>query len=55
MAYVTDKPAFGARLFPSREKAARPKRRLEFGTFTYGLPLMVVFFGLWEIAPASAG
>jgi NitT/TauT family transport system permease protein len=52
MAYVTDKPAFGARLFQSRKRSApKARRRRELGTFAYGLPLMVAFLGLWEIAP----
>lgn len=52
MAYVSDKPAFGAGFFPSRRKDASPrKRHVEFGTLTYGLPLLVAFFALWEIAP----
>lgn len=55
MAYISDKtgPSVGIlplwrRLAPAR---SRGKRRLEFGTFTYGLPLLVIFFALWEIAP----
>jgi NitT/TauT family transport system permease protein len=53
MAYVTDKTILGAELSPARPKRTTPraKRRIEFGAASYGLPLMVVFFGLWEIAP----
>ncbi len=53
MAYVTDKTAFGARLTSgsNTKRAPKVRRRLEFGTFIYGLPLMVAFLALWEIAP----
>ncbi|MDM9645520.1 ABC transporter permease [Rhizobium sp. S163] len=53
MAYAADKTAFGARLTSGNNTKRAPKvrRRLEFGTFIYGLPLMVVFLALWEIAP----
>ena len=53
MAYITDKSAFGTRLSSGSKPKQAPeaRRRLEFGTFTCGLPLMVAFLALWEIAP----
>ncbi|MFS2151306.1 ABC transporter permease [Rhizobium sp. Rhizsp42] len=53
MAYVTEKTTFGARLTSgsNTKRAPKVRRRLEFGTFIYGLPLMVAFLALWEIAP----
>lgn len=55
MAYVSDKTGLGAGFLPLWRRRAparsRGRHRLEFGTFTYGLPLLVIFFALWEIAP----
>jgi NitT/TauT family transport system permease protein len=55
MAFVTDKSGFVPAVTPrSRDKAAparRNGRRLNLGTFGYGLPLLIAFFVFWEIAP----
>ena len=55
MAFVTDKSGFVPAVTPrSRDKAAparRKGRRLNLGTFGYGLPLLIAFFVFWEIAP----
>ena len=53
MAYVSDKPGFGAGFLPlwRRPSRVRGKRGRELGTFAYGLPLLLAFFALWEIAP----
>ncbi|MEZ2127183.1 MULTISPECIES: ABC transporter permease [unclassified Sinorhizobium] len=57
MAYVSDKTGLGAGFWPLWRRRAPARSRgghsLEFGTFTYGLPLLVIFFALWEIAPRS--
>jgi NitT/TauT family transport system permease protein len=56
MAYISEKPGIGIRL-PSiaARSAARPTRKHKMaggdGTFSYGLPLLILFFLLWEIAP----
>ena len=56
MAYISEKPGIGIRL-PSiaASSAARPARKHKTargdGTFSYGLPLLILFFLLWEIAP----
>lgn len=57
MAYVTDKSGLGP-IAPTRSRdtvrtvpAARKKRSLHLGSFGYGLPLLITFFLLWEIAP----
>ncbi|MBZ9604701.1 ABC transporter permease [Phyllobacterium chamaecytisi] len=56
MAYISEKPGIGIRL-PSiaARSAARPTRKHKTvrgdGTFSYGLPLLILFFLLWEIAP----
>ncbi|KQV38709.1 ABC transporter permease [Rhizobium sp. Root1204] len=55
MAFVTDKSGFVPAVTPrSRDKAAparRKSRGLHLGTFGYGLPLLIIFFVFWEIAP----
>ena len=52
MAYVADKTAFGTRHSSNSAKGRTWNlKRLEFGTFTYGLPLLLAFLVLWEIAP----
>ena len=58
MAYISEKPGIGIRLSPiarTARPAARPARKHKAargdGTFSYGLPLLALFFLLWEIAP----
>lgn len=52
MAYVADKTAFGTRHSSNSAKGRTWNlKRLEFGTLTYGLPLLLAFLVLWEIAP----
>ena len=57
MAFVSDKTVIGTELVSAgrerRAERATPKRqaRRQIGPFIYGLPLMVAFLGLWEIAP----
>ncbi len=52
MAYLTDKTAFGARSSSKRGKGRAWKiKPPEVGTFAYGLPLLLAFLALWEIAP----
>jgi NitT/TauT family transport system permease protein len=57
MAFVTDKSGFvpavtaRSRDIPKAAPARRKSRRLNLGTFGYGLPLLITFFVFWEIAP----
>jgi NitT/TauT family transport system permease protein len=58
MAYISEKLGIGVRLSPiarTARPAARPARKHKAargdGTFSYGLPLLALFFLLWEIAP----
>jgi NitT/TauT family transport system permease protein len=57
MAYITDKPAGvphftrSGRSVPTRRADVRHKARRDWSGLTYGLPALVLFFALWEIAP----
>ncbi|WP_404294366.1 ABC transporter permease (plasmid) [Microvirga sp. RSM25] len=54
MAYLIDKPsALSSFRLPGREGAAGTPRRAkaEGGSLAYGVPLLLAFFLLWEIAP----
>lgn len=57
MAFLSDKTGFGKSIFASTKRTARkadPKKAIEprqVPAFVYGLPLLVAFFNLWEIAP----
>src|SRR5690349_19083908 len=55
MAYLTDKLGGAGSFQPftigRKEPARRKRRSAEAGTVSYGLPLLVSFFLLWEIAP----
>jgi NitT/TauT family transport system permease protein len=58
MAYVGDKTGLGSEFLSGERgkastKATPSKKRVlrQIPAFVYGLPLMIAFFGLWEIAP----
>jgi NitT/TauT family transport system permease protein len=57
MAYVSDKSGLGADILSGGRgnagEQAVPRKRaaLQIPAFAYGLPLVIVFFGLWEVAP----
>lgn len=56
MAFVSDKTAIGADLVSASrerraERATKRQTQRQIGPFIYGLPLMIAFLGLWEIAP----
>lgn len=56
MAFVSDKTAIGADLVSASrerraERATKRQTQRQIGSFIYGLPLMIAFLGLWEIAP----
>jgi NitT/TauT family transport system permease protein len=55
MAYLTDKLGAAGGFQPftlgTKKPARRKRRTAEGGTIRYGLPLLLAFFLLWEIAP----
>ncbi|TCL71810.1 ABC transporter permease [Rhizobium sp. BK251] len=56
MAYLSAKPVPGVGFLSlgrggAKARPAKARRYGELGTFVYGLPLLVAFFALWEIAP----
>lgn len=56
MAYLSEKPVPGVGLLSLRRngakaRPAKARRHVELGAFVYGLPLLIAFFALWEIAP----
>jgi NitT/TauT family transport system permease protein len=58
MAYISEKPGIAIGFKPAERKAPVTKHRAVKrktargdGTFSYGMPLLILFFLLWEIAP----